>query len=87
MGEKFYFFVRRKLESKHYDYFVFGHRHLPMEIEVGKNSTYFNLGDWINFYTYGVFDGEKFELKEFTFISIQILYLQLKSGNAVIVKN
>uniref|UniRef100_UPI0034E8BCE2 UDP-2,3-diacylglucosamine diphosphatase n=1 Tax=Mesonia mobilis TaxID=369791 RepID=UPI0034E8BCE2 len=58
-------YAKRKLESKHYDYFVFGHRHLPMEIEVGKNSTYFNLGDWINFYTYGVFDGEKFELKEF----------------------
>ena len=58
-------YAKRKLESKHYDYFVFGHRHLPMEIEVGKNSTYFNLGDWINFYTYGVFDGEKFELKEY----------------------
>ena len=59
-------YAKRKLESKHYDYFVFGHRHLPMEIKVGENSTYFNLGDWINHYTYGVFDGEKFELKEFT---------------------
>ena len=58
-------YAKRKLESKHYDYFIFGHRHLPMEIKVGKNSTYFNLGDWINFYTYGVFDGEKFELKEY----------------------
>ena len=56
----------RKLESKHYDYFVFGHRHLPMEIKVDDNSTYFNLGDWISHYTYGVFDGEKFELKTFT---------------------
>tara|TARA_R100001369_G_scaffold91913_6_gene134699 strand:+ start:4228 stop:4986 length:759 start_codon:yes stop_codon:yes gene_type:complete len=59
-------YAKRKLESKHYDYFVFGHRHLPMEIKVGENSTYFNLGDWINHYTYGVYDGEKFELKEFT---------------------
>lgn len=58
-------YSKRKLESKHYDYFVFGHRHLPMEIEVGQNSTYYNLGDWISFYTYGVFDGEKFELKSF----------------------
>tara|TARA_R100000306_G_scaffold13173_1_gene15902 strand:+ start:6049 stop:6804 length:756 start_codon:yes stop_codon:yes gene_type:complete len=58
-------YAKRKLESDHYDYFVFGHRHLPMEIQVGENSTYFNLGDWINHYTYGVFDGEKFELKEF----------------------
>ena len=58
-------YSKRKLESKHFDYFIFGHRHLPMEIKVGENSTYYNLGDWINHYTYGVFDGEKFELKEF----------------------
>ncbi|WP_313112685.1 UDP-2,3-diacylglucosamine diphosphatase [Aequorivita sediminis] len=58
-------YSKRKLESKHYDYFIFGHRHLPMEINVGENSTYFNLGDWINYYSYGVFDGEKFELQNF----------------------
>lgn len=58
-------YAKRKLEKKHYDYFVFGHRHLPMEIKVGTDSTYFNLGDWINHYTYGVFDGERFELKKF----------------------
>ena len=58
-------YAKRKLESQHFDYFIFGHRHLPMEINVGPNSTYFNLGDWINHFTYGVFDGKKFELKEF----------------------
>jgi UDP-2,3-diacylglucosamine hydrolase len=58
-------YSKRKLERKHFDYFIFGHRHLPMEIKVGENSTYYNLGDWINHYTYGVFDGEKFELREF----------------------
>ncbi len=59
-------YSKRKLESKHFDYFIFGHRHLPMEIKVGENSTYYNLGDWINHYTYGVFDGVSFELKTFT---------------------
>jgi len=58
-------YAQRKLECKHYDYFIFGHRHLPMEIKVGENSTYFNLGDWITHFTYGVFDGERFELKKF----------------------
>ena len=58
-------YSKRKLENKHFDYFIFGHRHLPMEIKVGENSTYYNLGDWINHYTYGVFDGEKFELKNY----------------------
>lgn len=59
-------YAQSKLKEKHYDYFVFGHRHLPMEIKVGENATYFNLGDWITHYTYGVFDGEKLELKTFT---------------------
>ena len=57
-------YCRRKLETKHFDYFVFGHRHLPLKIELDERSSYVNLGDWINYYTYGVFDGEKLELKE-----------------------
>ena len=58
-------YAKKKLETKHYNYFIFGHRHLPMQIEVGQNSEYINLGDWIGYFTYGVFDGEKFELKKF----------------------
>jgi len=58
-------YSKRKLEAKHYDYFIFGHRHLPMVIKVGENSTYINLGDWIGYFTYGVFDGQALELKEY----------------------
>jgi UDP-2,3-diacylglucosamine hydrolase len=58
-------YAKRKLETQHFDYFVFGHRHLPMEIELGNNSKYLNLGDWIGYFTYGVFDGTSFELKKF----------------------
>ena len=58
-------YSKRKLENNHFDYFIFGHRHLPMKIKVGETSMYYNLGDWINHYTYGVFDGEKFELKNY----------------------
>ena len=58
-------YSKKKLEEKHRDYFVFGHRHLPLEIDLGNNSKYINLGDWISYYTYGVFDGENFELKKY----------------------
>jgi UDP-2,3-diacylglucosamine hydrolase len=58
-------YAKRKLETKHYNYFVFGHRHLPMTLQIGKNSEYINLGDWIGYFTYGVFDGEAFELKKY----------------------
>ncbi|GLB48725.1 UDP-2,3-diacylglucosamine diphosphatase [Neptunitalea lumnitzerae] len=58
-------YCKRKLETNHYDYFVFGHRHLPMEIDLKKNSKYLNLGDWIGYYTYAVFDGTTLELKKY----------------------
>lgn len=63
--EMLYHFCTDYLKNEHIDYFVFGHRHLPLEISVGKNSTYFNLGEWIKHNTYAVFDGEKLEIKEY----------------------
>jgi len=57
-------YSRKKLQEKHRDYFIFGHRHLPIQIELNETSKYINLGDWINHYTYGVFDGNKFETKK-----------------------
>lgn len=58
-------YAHRKLQNNHYDYFVFGHRHLPLDISLSPKSTYINLGDWIMHYTYGVFNGEKLMLKTF----------------------
>jgi UDP-2,3-diacylglucosamine hydrolase len=58
-------YSKKKLAEKHRDYFIFGHRHLPLEIELGNHSKYINLGDWISHYTYGVFDGKTFELKTY----------------------
>src|SRR5210317_284616 len=49
-------YAKRKLENNHYDYFIFGHRHLPLKIQVSDASTYINLGDWITHFTDGVFD-------------------------------
>lgn len=56
---------REKEAQLHHDYYIFGHRHLPLDLEVGPNSRYINLGEWINHYTYAVFDGNKVELKKF----------------------
>ncbi|WP_411029214.1 UDP-2,3-diacylglucosamine diphosphatase [Spongiimicrobium sp. 3-5] len=58
-------YAKRKLEKRHYDYFVFGHRHLPLEIALNSSSTYINLGDWIEYFTYAAFDGQKLSLEKF----------------------
>lgn len=58
-------YAKRKLEDEPFNYFVFGHRHLPLDISLTETSTYYNLGDWIQYFTYGVFDGENFKLEKF----------------------
>jgi UDP-2,3-diacylglucosamine hydrolase len=57
-------YCKEYLKKEHIDYFIFGHRHLPLDLDVGKNSRYVNLGEWMNYQSYAVFDGEKLELKE-----------------------
>lgn len=58
-------YCKRKLEKKHYDYFIFGHRHLPLEIELPKKSMYINLGDWIKYFTFGSYSKGSFSLTKF----------------------
>ena len=57
-------YAKRKLEEKHRDYFIFGHRHIPMQINLNNKSQYINLGDWISHYTYATFDGICLEIKK-----------------------
>ena len=57
-------FAKEQLQKEHFDYFIFGHRHLPMQIKVGENSEYINIGDWLHHYTYGVMEDGIFELKK-----------------------
>ena len=58
-------YCKRKLTKKHFDFFLFGHRHLPLEIKINGNSKYINTGDWISYFTYAVFDGEDIELRKY----------------------
>jgi UDP-2,3-diacylglucosamine hydrolase len=46
------------------DYFIFGHRHLPFDKIIGQSHV-INLGDWMGYHTYAVFDGETVELKSY----------------------
>ncbi|HIE73424.1 MAG TPA: UDP-2,3-diacylglucosamine diphosphatase [Flavobacteriales bacterium] len=58
-------YCKKKQEISPVDYYVFGHRHLPLEIDIDAASKYINLGDWIHHHSYGVFDGETLILKYF----------------------
>lgn len=68
-------YCRERLAQEHFDFMVFGHRHLPVDMEVkpftgslagdpvkAMGARYINLGDWISHFTYAVFDGEGLRL-------------------------
>ncbi len=56
----------REVEAKqHHDFYVFGHRHLPLDLSIGDNSRYVNLGEWVNFCSYAVYDGTSLKLEHF----------------------
>lgn len=74
---------REVLKKEHFDFLIFGHRHLPIDMalqtpslkgEDNSNSTlqgggkqvvprYINLGEWVNYFSYAVFDGKELLLK------------------------
>ncbi len=59
-------FSREVLTKEHFDYFVYGHRHLPLDMIIGENSRYICLGDWFVNFTYAVFDGNDMKLMSYT---------------------
>ena len=56
-------YCKEKLKEHAFDYFVFGHRHLPIDFQLNEKSRYINLGDWLKYDSYAVFDGTSLELK------------------------
>jgi UDP-2,3-diacylglucosamine hydrolase len=52
------------LKNEHIDYFLFGHRHILLELPLGS-STLYNLGDWVTYNSYVEFDGQQCMLKKF----------------------
>jgi UDP-2,3-diacylglucosamine hydrolase len=69
MGENKEFLV---LYTKEYlkshptiNYFIYGHRHIMLDLMLSATSRVTILGDWINFFSYAVFDGENLMLDEY----------------------
>lgn len=57
-------YAKEVLKTEHYDYFIFGHRHLPYEIKLAEDSKIINLGEWMNYHTYVVWDGQDLRLEK-----------------------
>lgn len=58
-------YAKEILKTAHFDYFIFGHRHIALEVPLKDNCIFYNLGDWVTHFTYLEFDGEKASLEYF----------------------
>lgn len=66
-------FAQDCLKIKDINFFIFGHRHIPMDINLSENSRLINLGEWINVCTYAEFDGKNLSLKSFVDKGVNIV--------------
>jgi UDP-2,3-diacylglucosamine hydrolase len=64
-NEDLFRYSRSLLEKEHVDYFIFGHRHLPLVHDLGERSKIVILGDWIKKGSYAVWDGTDLSLREY----------------------
>jgi len=58
-------YAKTVLEKQHFDYFIFGHRHLMLDYQITENSRFIYLGDWLWNFSYSVFDGTDFKLLQY----------------------
>jgi UDP-2,3-diacylglucosamine hydrolase len=47
------------------DYFLYGHRHIELDLNLSENTRMMILGDWIWQFTYAVFDGEHLFMEQY----------------------
>ena len=57
--------VRFELGKKDVDYYIYGHRHIELDLTLSRKVRMLILGDWIWQFTYAVFDGEHMFLEEY----------------------
>jgi UDP-2,3-diacylglucosamine hydrolase len=59
-------YAERKLLTIPADFFIFGHRHVPIDWTLqNQKSRYINLGEWFERCTYAVFDGHDISIQVF----------------------
>jgi len=59
-------YAKKRQVEEHFDYFIFGHRHIPLDFKLDESTRLIYLGDWIINFTYAIFDGENLELRKFS---------------------
>ncbi len=66
-NEFLFVWCREEEKKTHRDFYIFGHRHLTLDLQVGPSCRYLNIGEWVHQKaTYCTYDGKNAELKIFS---------------------
>jgi UDP-2,3-diacylglucosamine hydrolase len=63
--EWLYAYVQQMEKKQHHDYYLFGHRHLPLFLPY-EQALYVNTGDWIKYQTFARYDNQQLELLQWS---------------------
>jgi len=58
--------ARHVLKTEFIDYFIYGHRHLPLNYPLTDKTYYLNCGDWLRYFSYIQIKNTDFQLKTFS---------------------
>ncbi len=61
-NESMVHFAKKYAQTHDVDFMIFGHRHIPLDLQLVNDKRVIILGDFVSFFSYGVFDGENFSL-------------------------
>lgn len=59
-------FAKRHRKENKIDFYIFGHRHILLDLPIEEESRVIILGDWITNFTYAEWNGSTLELKRYT---------------------
>jgi UDP-2,3-diacylglucosamine hydrolase len=62
--EELFIHSKKILETEHIDYFIYGHRHLPMTYKLSQGAILTILGDWVTNGSFAEWDGKELTLKK-----------------------
>jgi UDP-2,3-diacylglucosamine hydrolase len=62
-NENLILYAKKYAQTHDVDFMIFGHRHLPLDLQLVDNKRVIILGDFVSIFSYGVFDGENFSLE------------------------
>ena len=51
--------------NENIDYYIMGHRHLPIQYQLANGGEYINIGDWLHHYSFGKMENGKLSIEFF----------------------